>query len=34
MSVLRERYRERVMHHLAKGAEKMGMQLVPMPQVA
>ncbi len=29
-----ERYRERVMHHLTKRAEKLGMQLVPMPQPA
>lgn len=29
-----EHYRERVMHHLAKRAEKMGMQLVPIPQTA
>jgi transposase len=27
-----ERYRQRVMHHLAKRAEKLGMQLVPAPQ--
>jgi len=29
-----ERYRQRVMHHLTKRAEKLGMQLVPMPQPA
>ena len=29
-----ERYRERVMHHLAKRAEKMGRLLVQMPQAA
>jgi len=28
-----ERYRQRVMHHLAKRAEKLGMQLVPVPQL-
>ena len=27
-----ERYRQRVMHHLARRAEKLGMQLVPAPQ--
>lgn len=27
-----ERYRQRVMHHLAKRAEKLGMQLVPAHQ--
>ncbi|MBY0485553.1 hypothetical protein [Nitrosomonas sp.] len=27
-----ERYRQRVMHHLAKRAEKLGMQLVPASQ--
>ena len=29
-----ERYRQRVMHHLTKRAEKLGMQLVPIPQAA
>ena len=29
-----ERYRQRVMYHLAKRAEKLGMQLVPVPQPA
>jgi len=29
-----ERYRQRVMHHLAKRAEKLGMHLVPIPQAA
>jgi len=29
-----ERSRQRVMHHLAKRAEKLGMQLVPAPQPA
>ena len=29
-----ERYRERVMHHLAKRAEMMGMKLVPSEQSA
>ena len=29
-----ERYRQRVMHHLTKRAEKLGMQLVPIPQPA
>ncbi len=29
-----ERYRQRVMHHLAKRAEKLGMHLVPIPQPA
>lgn len=29
-----ERYRQRVMHHLAKRAGKLGMQLVPVPQPA
>ncbi len=29
-----ERYRERVMHHLNKRAEKLGFQLVPIPQPA
>jgi len=29
-----ERYRQRVMHHLAKRAEKLGLQLTPIPQVA
>ena len=27
-----ERYRQRVMHHLARSAEKLGMQDVPAPQ--
>ncbi len=27
-----KRYRQRVMHHLAKRAEKLGMQVVPAPQ--
>jgi transposase len=27
-----ERYRQRVMHHLARRAEKLGLQLVPAPQ--
>lgn len=29
-----ERYRQRVMHHLAKRAEKLGFQLTPIPQAA
>ena len=29
-----ERYRQRVMHHLAKRTEKLGMHLVPIPQAA
>ena len=29
-----ERYRQRVMHHLAKRAEKLGMHLVPIPHLA
>ena len=29
-----ERYRQRVMHHLAKRAEKLGLQLTPIPQAA
>ena len=29
-----ERYRERVLHHLSKRAEKLGMNLVPTPQAA
>jgi transposase len=28
-----ERYRQRVMHRLAKRAEKLGLQLTPIPQV-
>jgi hypothetical protein len=27
-----ERYRQRVMHYLARRTEKLGMQLVPAPQ--
>ena len=29
-----ERYRQRVMHHLAKRAERLGFQLTPIPEVA
>jgi transposase len=29
-----ERYRERVLHHLAQRAEKMGMKLVEVEQIA
>ena len=29
-----ERYRQRVMHHLAKRAERLGLQLTPIPEVA
>jgi transposase len=28
-----ERYRQRVLHHLAKRAEKLGLQLTPIPAV-
>ena len=29
-----ERYRQRVMHHLTKRAEKLGFQLTPIPDAA